>query len=357
MRRLNEREAARYPEAAGDRVKARRLAANTRTRLIRLAQKTRLQLETRSDRNSLEEIAREARDLLPRVLRMARGRRPLWLRAYREELPGILPSVVAGDPEALRFVAWFASASLRLLQLKGRDTPIHTPPSGGKVRQESNQGSADAGRMPGNIQIVDPGKPVPRGATRRGKRNMRTNANRRWRKNGKRGVSPIIATILLVAITVVLAAVLYILISGLTKGPGSTPLGTAYAWGSPSNITASSGTAPAGCGATGPSCYSIEVASASGITTSDLNFGLRTASGAAASFLTTPATTISLVGLSGTVLATYTIATNSWSSGSQSVAAGDTIVVYHAGGGYLGDSLVAVGVGSFSGSVAASVFA
>jgi len=54
---------------------------------------------------------------------------------------------------------------------------------------------------------------------------------RRWRKKSKRGVSPIIATILLVAITVVLAAVLYILISGLTKGPGNTPIGTALALG------------------------------------------------------------------------------------------------------------------------------
>jgi flagellin-like protein len=39
----------------------------------------------------------------------------------------------------------------------------------------------------------------------------------------KRAVSPIIATILLVAITVVLAAVLYVLISGLTSGGGSVP--------------------------------------------------------------------------------------------------------------------------------------
>jgi len=45
-------------------------------------------------------------------------------------------------------------------------------------------------------------------------------------RNGRkkrRGVSPIIATILLVAITVVLAAVLYVLISGLTKTGASTP--------------------------------------------------------------------------------------------------------------------------------------
>ncbi len=45
-----------------------------------------------------------------------------------------------------------------------------------------------------------------------------------WARRAKaRGVSPIIATILLVAITVVLAAVLYVLISGLTGGGTSTP--------------------------------------------------------------------------------------------------------------------------------------
>jgi len=45
----------------------------------------------------------------------------------------------------------------------------------------------------------------------------------RYRRNHKRGVSPIIATILLVAITVVLAAVLYVLVSGLTRTGASTP--------------------------------------------------------------------------------------------------------------------------------------
>jgi len=51
---------------------------------------------------------------------------------------------------------------------------------------------------------------------------------RRRRRRPGRGVSPIIATILLVAITVVLAAVLYVLIAGLTGGPTSTPIGGAF---------------------------------------------------------------------------------------------------------------------------------
>jgi flagellin-like protein len=57
-------------------------------------------------------------------------------------------------------------------------------------------------------------------------------AMRTWRTKRQRGVSPIIATILLVAITVVLAAVLYVLISGLTHGGGSVPY--SISMGSPS---------------------------------------------------------------------------------------------------------------------------
>ena len=55
----------------------------------------------------------------------------------------------------------------------------------------------------------------------------------RWRRNKRRAVSPIIATILLVAITVVLAAVLYILISGLGS-TGSKPYQIGFGQGTPS---------------------------------------------------------------------------------------------------------------------------
>jgi flagellin-like protein len=54
-------------------------------------------------------------------------------------------------------------------------------------------------------------------------------ASQKWRKNRNRGVSPIIATILLVAITVVLAAVLYVLISGLTGSTAAAPIALAPA--------------------------------------------------------------------------------------------------------------------------------
>lgn len=54
-------------------------------------------------------------------------------------------------------------------------------------------------------------------------KNHKSHAMRAMRRKSKRGVSPIIATILLVAITVVLAAVLYVLVSGLTRTGASTP--------------------------------------------------------------------------------------------------------------------------------------
>ena len=57
---------------------------------------------------------------------------------------------------------------------------------------------------------------------------------RTWRTNRKRGVSPIIATILLVAITVVLAAVLYILVTGLVHTSSSAPFNVGMTSATPS---------------------------------------------------------------------------------------------------------------------------
>ena len=42
-------------------------------------------------------------------------------------------------------------------------------------------------------------------------------------RKDEKGVSPVIATILMVAITVVLAAVLYVMVTGLLTGPGTGP--------------------------------------------------------------------------------------------------------------------------------------
>jgi flagellin-like protein len=176
---------------------------------------------------------------------------------------------------------------------------------------------------------------------------MRT--ERRWRQKGKRGVSPIIATILLVAITVVLAAVLYILISGLTKGPGNTPLGSALAVGNP---TASAG----------GTVYTTTITPSSGLTPASLNFELISYSG---SILGT-GTSIVVFGVTGCTVATYTFSTNSWANGptvgpTACAPIGTTTTVLTSGmqfqftaSGSLagaGDKLVSIGVGSFSGQV------
>ncbi|HKN06562.1 MAG TPA: archaellin/type IV pilin N-terminal domain-containing protein, partial [Thermoplasmata archaeon] len=92
---------------------------------------------------------------------------------------------------------------------------------------------------------------------------------RSWRKARKRGVSPIIATILLVAITVVLAAVLYVLISGLTGGGvGSKPIGTAFTVGpNPSTGATKCTAATGGCVAINDYIYTLTIESSS------VNFG------------------------------------------------------------------------------------
>ncbi|MHB8351121.1 MAG: archaellin/type IV pilin N-terminal domain-containing protein [Thermoplasmata archaeon] len=179
---------------------------------------------------------------------------------------------------------------------------------------------------------------------------------RSWRKNKKRAVSPIIATILLVAITVVLAAVLYILISGLTKGPGNTPLGTAFGWGPASNVT--SATHATGCANSVP-CYSLEIGSAGGgITTGGITFSLRTPAGGVLAFHTaSPAATVKLVSVSGTPIATWTASASganggSWDNTTVALTAGDTFVLsVGVGVGLSGDTVLAVGMGSYSGTV------
>ncbi len=199
---------------------------------------------------------------------------------------------------------------------------------------------------------------------------------RSWRKARKRGVSPIIATILLVAITVVLAAVLYVLISGLTHGPSSAPLGTNFSWGVPVNSTSTSGTVT-GCAATSTAhafCYSIEIAGSS-VTTSNFILSLRNSAGATVSWPVTAATipcaataTASQVCLISptvsTPVAAYSTSAGGWTNVATftgSVSGGYTIVICVIGtaavnAGLLGDQLVAIGASGYSGSVPAASF-
>ncbi|MEM3493011.1 MAG: archaellin/type IV pilin N-terminal domain-containing protein [Thermoplasmata archaeon] len=63
----------------------------------------------------------------------------------------------------------------------------------------------------------------------------------------KKGVSPVIATILMVAITVVLAAVLYVMVMGMMTGPGTVnePLGVVAKYVSPERFQITVSKAPA----------------------------------------------------------------------------------------------------------------
>jgi flagellin-like protein len=94
---------------------------------------------------------------------------------------------------------------------------------------------------------------------------------RSWRRKNRRAVSPIIATILLVAITVVLAAVLYILIQQYTKGgANASPLGTAFSFGSSTDAASTSN-----------NYYNMTIESASStLNFGDLIFQLKTPAGA-----------------------------------------------------------------------------
>jgi flagellin-like protein len=177
----------------------------------------------------------------------------------------------------------------------------------------------------------------------------RMGMTRRWRQKGKRGVSPIIATILLVAITVVLAAVLYILISGLTKGPGNTPLGSALAIGTPSSA--------------GGTTYTMGITPSSGLTPAGMTFEVTSSTGT----ILGVGTTVTVVGVTGCFDAVYTFATNSWAaaSGGTACAGASTTIVLTSGMQLslvvsptqtgLSDKFVAVGAGSFSGQVTASL--
>jgi flagellin-like protein len=180
------------------------------------------------------------------------------------------------------------------------------------------------------------------------------NLGNRWRKKSKRGVSPIIATILLVAITVVLAAVLYILISGLTKGPGNTPLGTALTLGTP--VAGGSGAA---------TTYTMAITPSSGLTSANLAFQVVSSSNIIQS---PPAgANITVKGVTGCLLAIYTFATNAWATpaGASACASAGPNVVLQSGEQFVlawgsslssaGNKLVVVGQGTFSSTISVSI--
>ncbi|HTV12586.1 MAG TPA: archaellin/type IV pilin N-terminal domain-containing protein, partial [Acidimicrobiales bacterium] len=187
-----------------------------------------------------------------------------------------------------------------------------------------------------------------------------------WRKAQKRAVSPIIATILLVAITVVLAAVLYVLISGLTHGPGSTPIGSAFAVGNAKSATCTGTVATNGCAAGGKGIYNLTIEQST-VTFSSVLFEVITAGGGA--YPAASGASFALVSVSsGMTAAYYTLTaaggfvmpaspgwtyTSGYSSSSTLTPGLFTVVVnFNTVSAPTGQglSLVAIGQGSYSGT-------
>jgi archaeal type IV pilus assembly protein PilA len=177
--------------------------------------------------------------------------------------------------------------------------------------------------------------------------NVLGKGKRSWRKARKRGVSPIIATILLVAITVVLAAVLYVLISGLTSGGANTvPIGTAFSFGTASqNANVYCAVADRSPG----SCYTVAIGSTgSAATTTNVHFGVLKA-GAGIPFVRA-----GIVSISGSLLATYTTGGGWVVSGTNatlpvSFSGTQTLVLDFGASSASGDSFEAIGVGALQG--------
>ena len=196
----------------------------------------------------------------------------------------------------------------------------------------------------------------------------------RWRSRRCRfahrrshGVSDIVATILIVAITVVLAAVLYLLVTSLTKSSASDPLGSAFTWGAPTNAT---GVPTLGCAGLSHYCYLVQVAyTGTGLAVTSLTLGVNTANGLPAAW----PTSVSAAG--GKVLlinpSTSTVAANYWPSNSTwqlippysgTLTAGFLVVIYcggaaeGAGQGLSGLAIVAVGTNGYGGTVTAAPF-
>jgi flagellin-like protein len=99
------------------------------------------------------------------------------------------------------------------------------------------------------------------------------------RRTGPRGISPIIAMVLLVAIVVVLAAVLYVMVSGFGHTSSSVPLGTAF-YGGPAAQEKGTSASKAYCQAN-HYCYEVPIDEVgNGLKLGDLNFKVVSTTGA-----------------------------------------------------------------------------
>src|SRR5580658_3737776 len=127
-----------------------------------------------------------------------------------------------------------------------------------------------------------------------------------WRNRRRRGVSDILATILLVAIVVVLVAVLFILDSALTHGPGNSPIGSALAVGGGSPATKCSGVGipTIGCLAANDHVYTLVVAHST-VAFGDVLFEVKTPTGVP--YIATTDGGFNILNIVGSTVAAYNL--------------------------------------------------
>jgi hypothetical protein len=175
---------------------------------------------------------------------------------------------------------------------------------------------------------------------------------RRILRRSRRGVDVNVATVLLVAITVVLAAVLFVLAEGYLGSTNTHPsLGASLALSSPvfaQGLTS----AIAPCSAASCNFYNMTVQSAtSGLQLHDLVFELISGNGT----IFVPTGGLDALNASGTVVGQYAFSSESWVSGG--TVAGQshlTFALYTSGPTpriLSGDTLRVIGVAAYSGSI------
>jgi flagellin-like protein len=173
---------------------------------------------------------------------------------------------------------------------------------------------------------------------------------RRWRRRS-RGVSDIVATLLLVAITVVLAAILYLLVTHYYSAVSTTPgLSTSLALATPQNAVGTSALVGA-CAATPCNFYNMSVQDASkGLELHDLAFEVVATNDS----VIVPTGGIVVVSGANAVVANYGFKTSWTTGGTTAVTDLLTIVLYTSGAtpqSLSGDTFRVVGVSGYSGSI------
>ena len=105
-------------------------------------------------------------------------------------------------------------------------------------------------------------------------------------------------------ISVVLAAVLYVAISGLDSGVSPRPIGTAFAVGNPTSGTCwAAGVTNHVCGAAGNMIFNLSIPESSGVTLADVLFEVRTSAGSV--FMNTLAAGFAIMPMTGVVPVAY----------------------------------------------------